>query len=315
MVAYIDLIILENFLMNSIILYTTGKLLNKKIYIRRIFFTSIIGTMYVFSLCLRLTNFVLNISKLVTGIMLVKICFRSKNVRSIIKDTMVYFFTSFVYAGCALGFLHIIKPKVVYIVNGMIIGGEYIFETVGISAIISFFIIKTSINLIKLKQHFSRKNMICNIEIFFRKRSIKLKALLDTGNLLKDPITSAPVVIVYKEKVKALFNNSNLDQIDSMIGGDGFNNIILNDKCIRIIPYTSVGNINGVMIACKVDKIKVEYQDEVNEINDVLIGLYNEALSKNDKYSALIGLQILEGSKINNEHISNVKSKSKYSVC
>ena len=35
----------------------------------------------------------------------------------------------------------------------------------------------------------------------------------------------------------------------------------------------------------------------------------------NDKYSALVGLQIFEGSKLKNEFIKNAKSKSKYSVC
>lgn len=315
MVAYIDLIILENLFMNALILYTTGKLLNKKLNKKRICLASIVGTIYVFSLCFKLTSFTLNVSKFVMGIILVKICFGSKNIKVIIKETMIYFFTSFIYAGCSLGFLHILKPKVVYIVNGIIIGGEYIFEIVVISGLVSLALVKLSIRLIKLKEHFNRKNMICNIQIFYKERSIKLRALVDTGNLLVDSITGKPVVIVYKEKIRSLFDNQHLEKIDSLMGGDIVGDCTFDSTCIRAIPYTSVGKSNGMMVVCNVDKIKLEYQDEENEINDVLIGFYNEALSNNDKYSALIGLQILEGSKINNEHISNVKGKGKYSIC
>ena len=315
MVAYIDLIILENLFMNYLILYTTGRLLNKKQSKVRIIIASVVGTAYVFSLCFKLTNIVLNFSKFAIGVLLVKICFRSKGIKVLIKETAVFFFTSFIYAGCSLGFLHIMKPKIVYIVNGIIIGGEYIFEILIISSIVSFTLIKLSMNLVKIKYCLNKKNMICNIQIFYNDRSIKLKALVDTGNLLTDPITNKPVVIVYKEKVRALFDNKHLEIIDALIGGDIVKESEIDNMHIRMIPYTSVGKRQGTMIVCNVDKIKLEYQDIENELNNILIGFYNEALSKNDKYSALIGLQILEGSKIDNEHISKVKSKSKYSIC
>lgn len=314
MTAYIDLIILENFFMNAIILFTTGMLLNKKIYKKRLFISSFIGTVYVFTLCFNLSNMVLNISKFITGLILVKICFGSRSFKVIVKETAIYFFSSFIYAGCAIGFVHIVKPKVVYIVNGIIIGGEYIFEIVGLSALICFALIKVSINLIKLKSYLNKRNMIANLEIFNEEKSVKIKALVDSGNLLTDPISHNPVIIVYREKVRAIFDNKILERIDSLMGGDFIDGENENTE-LRAIPYASVGNSNGMIIVCRVDKIKLEYQDELNEIDNVLIGFYNEALSKNDKYSALIGLQLLEGRKESNEHLSKDKSKGKYSVC
>ncbi len=313
MTAYLDLIILENLIMNLIILYTTGTLLNKKINKKRLLLSSIIGTIYVFSLCFKLSNIVLNVSKFIMGLVLVKICFKSRSYRALIKETAIYFFSSFIYAGCALGFLHIVKPKVVYIVNGIIIGGEYIFEIVGLSAIVCFILIKVCMKLIKLKYYLNKKNMIVNMELYNNNKSIKIKTFIDTGNLLTDPISHDPVIIVYKEKVRALFDNKVLERIDSLIGGDLINEG--NNYGLRAIPFSSVGENNGIIIACRIDKIKLEYQDEINEINNVLIGFYNEALSKNDKYSALIGLQLLEGRKESNEHFSKNKSKGKYSVC
>lgn len=315
MVAYLDLIILENLCMNYLILFTTGKLLSRKIRKSRIFVASMIGALYVFSLYFDVSTVALNISKIIMGACLVKISFSTKKFKLVFKETLVYFFVSFIYAGCALGFIHFAKPKVIYIVNGIIIGGEYIFEIVLISAIVSFALTKASMKLIKFKHRFNKKDMLCNIEVHLKDKSVKLKALLDTGNLLTDPISNTPVVIVYKEKVRCLLDNKTLEIIDSLIGGEEIERDIANDVRIKLIPYTSVGNKNGIMVSYKVDKIKVEYQDEINEISNVLIGFYNEALSKNDKYSALIGLKILERSTVNGEYTTNVKGKSKYSIC
>ena len=200
-------------------------------------------------------------------------------------------------------------------VNGIIIGGEHIFEILMLSTIISFILIKVSINLIKFKQKLNKNDMLCNLIIGLGKNSIKVKALLDTGNLLTDPITKSPVVIVEKEKLLALIPDNEIDIIEDLLGGDEFIDKESYNARIRAIPYVSVGNKNGIMIAYKVDWIKLEYQDEINEIDNVLIGIYNDTLTKNNKYSALIGLQILERSKVKNEYNTIIKNKSKYSIC
>lgn len=315
MIMYIDLVMIENFIMNYIILYTTGKLLNKKIYKRRLIIASLAGSLYVFSICFKLPDIIINLSKIAFAMLMVAIGFKKQKNRNLVSTTIVYFFVSFIYAGCTLAFVHIAKPKVIYIVNGVIIGGKYIFEIVAISAMASLILTKISIKLVKLKQRIFKKEIICDIEVILDEKHVKMKALLDTGNLLKDPVSKSPVVIVYKEKVKQLFDENYFKLLDKLIGGDCITYEFINDKRVRMIPYVSVGKNSGIITAYMVDKLKVEYQDETNEIDNVLIGFYNEALSKDDKYSALIGLQILEGSKINNEHIKNVKGKGKYSVC
>ena len=113
----------------------------------------------------------------------------------------------------------------------------------------------------------------------------------------------------------ALIPDNEIDIIEDLLGGDEFIDKESYNARIRAIPYVSVGNKNGIMIAYKVDWIKLEYQDEINEIDNVLIGIYNDTLTKNNKYSALIGLQILERSKVKNEYNTIIKNKSKYSIC
>lgn len=315
MVAYLDLLIIENLCINYLILYTSGKLLNRAIKKLKLASASAVGALYVFSLYVNIPMYLLNISKVIMAILLVKIAFNSKNVKMVINETIVFFMVSFIYAGCALGFLHLIKPKVIYMVNGIIIGGEYIFEILMISILVSFILIKFGMKLIKMKHKFNKNDMLCNLKIGLGKNCINVNALIDTGNLLTDPISGMPVIIVEKEKLRALIPDNEIDRIDELIGGDGiFNEEFCNTR-IRAIPYISLGNKNGVMIAYKTDWIKVEYRGEINEINNALIGIYNDTLTKNNKYSALIGLQILERSKVKNEFNTDIENESKYSIC
>ncbi len=316
MVAYIDLIFLENFFMNYLTLFTTAKLLNRRIKKTRIIIASLMGALYVFTLFFDISNLSLNLLKLVMGISLLAISFGLKSFKKLLKESLVFFMITFVYAGCALGFIYFMKPKIIYIVNGIIIGGEYIFEIVLISAVISYLLIKASIKLIKIKQKFSKKQMLCDLKIKNGNYNINVKALIDTGNLLTDPISKSPVIIVEKEKARNLFSKSYFKKLESIIGGD--EQETLNDFCdanIKMIPYMSVGEKNGMMLAYKIEKIKFEYQYELYEIEDVLIGFYDNALTNNGKYSALVGLQIFERSMEKNEYNAINKNQSKYSVC
>ena len=51
-----------------------------------------------------------------------------------------------------------------------------------------------------------------------------------------------------------------------------------------------------MLLGVKVDEIEVSYQDMEHKIKDVIIGIYNGVLSRNGKYSGLIGLDIINSS-------------------
>lgn len=315
MVAYLDLIILENLTMNYLILYTTGKILGRKIKIGRLLISSIIGAIYVFSIYINIPTFLINISKILISFLLVKVAFNSKRLKKIKNEAVLFFIVSFVYAGCALGFIHFAKPNIIYIVNGVIIGGEYIFELVLLSTIISCVLIKISMKIVKIRQKFSKGEIICEAVVINNEKQINISALVDTGNLLTDPVSKSPVIVSQLDKIEPIIPNESLVEIMYMMGGDAVKGQHAHDARIRVIPYVSVGNTNGIMIAYKVDCVKVEYQDQIYEIENALIGFCREALSKNNKYSALIGLKVLEGGNVKDESNTDIEKSSECSIC
>ena len=134
-------------------------------------------------------------------------------------------------------------------------------------------------------------------------------AILDTGNMLKDPITNSPVIIVEKDKLKDIFPNIILDNLSNIVGGDMPKELYENESMkyitkFRVIPFKTIGKENGLLLGFKVNKVKIEIDETSKIINNVIVGIYDSKLSKKETYSALIGIDILEGSE-NNEYITN----------
>ena len=138
-------------------------------------------------------------------------------------------------------------------------------------------------------------------------KEINVKAMLDTGNMLKDPITKMPVVVIEKEKLNETLPKELLENIERILGGEkDCYNYELDDEYvnkIKIIPFSSIGKQNGLMIGIKADEITIQ-GDEFKEYKNVIIGISPQKLSNN--YSALFGLDLFEGRE-NNEFVTNIK--------
>ena len=118
--------------------------------------------------------------------------------------------------------------------------------------------------------------------------------MIDTGNLLKEPITNIPVVVVESNLLKNIIPNEILENIDSILGGD-LSKIPENIKNqyflkMRVIPFTSLGKENGMLLGIKAQEIKIEEMNETRKIEKGIIGLYNKKINKRGEYHALIGL-------------------------
>ena len=135
--------------------------------------------------------------------------------------------------------------------------------------------------------------MHCKLQINLEKSTINLDAIIDTGNFLKDPITKAPVIVVEKEKLRGSLSEKLLNNLSEIISGK---NIDIEEYIakIRIIPFSSLGKENGLLLGVKADKVCIDYNEEKMLIKNAIIGIYNGKLSKSNKYSALVGLGLLE---------------------
>ena len=62
-----------------------------------------------------------------------------------------------------------------------------------------------------------------------------------------------------------------------------------------MVPFMSIGKENGMLTGIRIDKIKIITEDDEIEKRNVIVCIYNKKLTNDNKYNALVGLNLLEG--------------------
>ncbi len=296
MTVYIDIIFIENIVINYIILYATGIVSKSKINQKKMIISSLIGAVYsVIYYILKINIYSNMIVKWMLSIAMVYIAFETKNFKVLAKKLVLFYLVSFVFAGAALGIIYMVNTQNITIQNGMIVG-SYTLKTILIGIVVAFIVIIIGFNFAKGK--LSRKDLIYNIKIYINGKNVKTKAMMDTGNFLKEPITNIPVAVVEHTLLYEIIPKEILNNIEKVLGGD-FKDIpedIQNQYIskLKVIPFSSLGKQNGMLLGIKVDKLEVEIEENIKEIQKVIIGVYTKSLTKRGEYRALVGIWVNE---------------------
>ncbi len=305
MTVYIDIIFLENLFMNCIILFATATILRIPKKILRLIASSSIGSIYaIISYTSQLIIYSNLFLKIALSIAMIYIAFQPTNIKIFLKELMIFYLTSFTFGGVTFALLYFVKPQNISFENGVLIGVSPI-KIILIGGIIGFIIITISFKNIKGK--ISKKDIVCEIEILLDNEKIKVKAIIDTGNFLTDPISKMPVIIVEKEKLTNVLPKTIMENTLNFINGENMEMEGYLSK-LRVIPFKSLGKENGLLVGIKAKGAIIFYQGIEKFIKNVIIGIYEKKLSNNNAYSALIGLNILEEGDDYNEYFRYIKN-------
>ena len=294
MTIYIDVVLIENLLMNYIILFATGVILKIKIKHIRLILASLVGAIYTIIAYISALRIYSNIFlKFILSLIIIYIAFNPKSVKKLFKFTLIFYLTSFVFGGAAFALIYIVKPQDILRNNGLVLNTNSL-KTIFISAIIAFAIIIIVFKLVKNK--ISAKDMYCNIKIILNQKEIETKAMIDTGNFLREPITNTPVIVVEHTLLYDCMPKEILNHLETILGGD-FSEIP--DKVreeyisrLKVIPFSSLGKQNGMLLGIKADKVIIKSDEEEKENDNVIIGIYNKFLTKRGEYRALLGIEL-----------------------
>ena len=296
MTVYIDVVLIENLIMNYIILLATGIVLKTKIKNIRLIIASFIGAMYsIMAYIVTIEIYSNFFFKILLSIIIVHISFNPGNIKTLCKQIIVFYLVSFVFGGAAFALIYIVKPQDILMKNGLFLG-TYPLKTVIIAAIVAFLIIIITFKIVKSK--LSKKDMYKEINILIEGKQITVKAMVDTGNMLKEPISGKPVIVVEHTCFDEILPKDILNNLEKILGGD-LENISEETKSkyitkLKFIPFSSLGRQNGMLIGISPQYIEIiEEGEKLKKIKDVMIGIYNKSLTKDGKYRALMGLDII----------------------
>lgn len=294
MTIYVDVLFLENLILNCIILYATTIISKEKVKHLRIIISGAIGALYVIIYYIfKMPIYTNIIAKIMLVVCMVYIVFKPKKGKDLFKQLIYFFLVSFVFGGASLGVIYLSNENKVTIQNGMILD-YYSMKIVFVGIIIAFIVCILAFKLVKTK--FSKKDMFCEIIGSIDGKKFQTKAMIDTGNLLKEPITNTPVVVVENKVLEDILPMEVLENTENILGGDIEKlSKKLQEKYLsklKVIPFSSLGKQNGMLLGIKVEELIVIKGDEERKIDKAIIGIYNKQLSRKEEYSALVGIDV-----------------------
>ena len=295
MTVYLDIIFIENVMMNYIILYGTAiisKTITKPI---RLIIASNIGAIYAIAQYMSLLKiYSIFILKFVLSIIIVYIAFNPQNIKKMLKQLLLFYLTSFVFGGAAFFLIYIVKPQNIIMRNGVYVG-TYPLKIAFLGAALGLIVTILSFKIIKTK--LSKKALFCNVKINLSNKQIKTVAMIDTGNLLKDPISNNPVIIVEHSLLYGILPKQILNNLENILGGD-LEKIPEDVKekylsKLKVIPFSSLGKQNGMLLGIKADEINIESEEANITKDNVIVGIYDKSLTKRGEYRALVGMNLI----------------------
>jgi stage II sporulation protein GA (sporulation sigma-E factor processing peptidase) len=298
---YPDIAFAVSFLMNTLILWGTARITRKDSGWARITAGACLGATYSFAAAFPqlvvLHSFWL---KIVFSVVMFSVVCAPLPLKSFIASFVIFYGVSFFLGGFFVGILYFLKANSHYLnkedFSGLV--SEYFLPGIIVTSIL--YIITTRYVGGLLQKRLTQTFFRVLLRVLFDRWEVEVEALLDTGNGLRDPISQEPVVIIEYDVLKDMFP----DEIKSAFEADAEPNLMrildsLTDTSwatrFRIIPFTSLGKENGLLIGFRPDRIEVINGSSIVCTRNVIVGIYSKTLNSEGEYRALMHPDILGG--------------------
>ena len=267
MVVYVDVLILVNFIVNLFILHVTVQTLRKRIKLKWLCISSLVGSLYVITVLYPSLKWLTFLPfKILVVMVMIFIVFREKKFLFNIKASLIFLLYSVLLAGMCL-FIQMNSRKDMSF-DVIIINFPY--EKLLLSVMMIYIVIYRLVIFIEDRKKVS--TLIYTVDIVSKNYIKTIKAFLDTGNELREPVSNLPVLIVER----------------NILSG-----ILLEKNNTYFIPYTVVNGTNSKLIGFKPEYINVHINNKSIETKDVIVAFCEYKLSKDNDYNGLMSRGIL----------------------
>ena len=242
-VIYLDILFLCNLTFDILSVYITSHFTNTRLYPFRCLLACVLGSIGSIWLLIWCESGVLFLA--VAASMLALMCcfsFSFQGIRNFLRLSMILLFCLFLTGAIAYYLLWFAVERWGIYDNTGNDGKALLFSAI---SIVSGAILSLSAKAVK------RQNLMKTIKakIQWDDRAVECTCLVDSGNLLKDPIDGKPVLLIPKNIGKSLFTASELFFAMTDKNGSGIAKI--SDEAIlnrtRIVPYHTINQV-GVLL-------------------------------------------------------------------
>lgn len=265
MVINLDILIIENSIVNYFLLYITSQTLRIRKNFRSILLPAVFGGIYVITLIFPKLYILASFPfKIFVAFLMILLLFKNKSILLNVKALFIYLLYSMLLAGVCV-FIEINNSSI-FNLNGAIYNFSY--KKLMLSIIILYLLLSRLV--LYIKDRIEIDSLIYTVDIVFDDVETTVRAFLDTGNELREPVTNLPVMI--------------LESFD-------FRNKI-NENELLYIPYKVVnGQVNNLK-GFRPSYIRIHKGNKL-ETRQVIVGLCDNKLSSISEYNALLSRGII----------------------
>lgn len=289
--VYLDIIFIVNGAMDAFLLASTAYLLRRRISKLSILVAVIIGEIPILFILLELSALIA-VSKVLIPIAMVGIGLQTRSVGDLAKGLLYFsllaafsggtYYALTAWLGITGGgrtFLTIYDLWFLPVTASIVMGGYRLWEKMQ-------------------KANLYLDNVLYNAEITFdNDKTLKVKALLDTGNELKDPLTGMPVMLI-EERIAQKVIPEKLEQFLRLPWRESANpwSFVWNNEeyCRHRIVFISAKGINGQtwLPGIRLEKVVIS-QGEKKWEHPVTVALVPGSLSAENKFQALLHPELI----------------------
>ena len=276
-VVYVDILIFMNTIVTFMLLLTVRQFTGIEAGAVRLLLASAVGGVYSLVLLAPEMSFWLAVFvKLLMGITIVMIAFRTRVARKMLRCILLFSGFSFFYAGVIYALAPVLGNGILQINNGFAYY-DLSYTSVILLCVALYFL------LCLFKRHFpgfSQKDMLYKMKITNGEQTVAFTALLDSGNHMRDPYAGRPVILISPAVAKSLtgFDSTGamVEEMERQEAGCRF----------RLLPVTALGSAK-MLPALTADRAVVYADDEEKVISRPCIAATDDPLG-GDRYQALI---------------------------
>jgi len=295
MVYYVEYIFAENFIIDFILLFITGKLTKKCIAFKRLIAASTVGALYVILTAYVAEAFITYfIVKFSVSVLMLMIAFDCKGILVNIRMIICFYITSLIMVGIITGIYYLTYSKVTV-------------SVIVISLFTGYIALNFFFKEIKLRQE--KNNYMRTVTIRLSEGSKSIRGFIDTGNELSEPFTGKPVIVVSMQCIKSILSDELYTDVLSFYNKEKSYEEILNshsDINLRIIRFNTISSKGEMMVCVTPDDIEIKDNFNNKITADAIIGLYPKKISRKEDYDALLFNKILEWELEQNNELVNV---------
>lgn len=299
-VIYLDMVLLVNLIMDYIILWATGRLAQVNTNGWRLLAGSTLGSAYALTLFSpHQERWLWFLVKVLFSLCMLLLTFYPLSWQKLLQVLVCFYLVSFIMGGAVLGGLYLSNNL---LVTPALAGKGMLLYPVpstwlALAVLAAVFLVNWGSALIK--KNFWQALLQLPIVIGFNGKRLALKALVDTGNNLRDPLTGRPVIIVEYQALKPILpeemrlkvragEEPELEKIITSLAGTPW------ATKVRVIPFHSLGRTGGLLLGFKPDEVVIFWEERLIKITDVVIGLCWERLAPGGNYRALLHPDLLQ---------------------